>query len=554
MTESESPSTARWEVRKSALASPHGVVAAQNWLAAEAGAAILARGGNAVDAAVATALALTVAEPWLSGIAGCGFMLVFTARDRKVHGIDYGCVAPRALDPAVYRVLGEEDDDWFNWPKVEGDRNLKGVHSVCVPGSVAGFELALRSFGTLSWAEAMAPAIRLAEAGLLIDWYSSLNIAVDADGLDEFPATRAVFLPNGRPPAAPLKGERRLPLGRMAQTLQRLAAAGPRDFYEGDLAADIVADLAAGGSAISGHDLADYRARLVEPMALDYRGARLHAVPGLSGGPTFLDAMRALSQSLAQSSALDAAAVVAQARAIRDAYDRRLTEFGHAGTTNEPGCTTHVSVIDAAGNAVALTNSLLSRFGSKVVLPRTGILANNGIMWFDPRPGRANSIAPGARPLANMNPVLVTRDGAPLLAIGAAGGRQIVPAVAQLVSYLLDFGLPIEAAFHVPRLDASSPTVVCNSRMPSSHVAALTRNFPVVRADDTVYPVRFANPSAVYRDGGTDMKYGMTHITAPWAGAAAGIRQASPELAAANDPRSNARNRKTSSTAYAPGG
>ena len=163
-------------------------------------------------------------------------------------------------------------------------------------------------------------------------------------------------------------------------------------------------------------------------------------------------------------------------------------------------CTSHVSVIDADGNMAALTNSLLSRFGAKVTLPATGILMNNGMMWFDPRPGRPNAIAPGKRPLANMCPVVATRDGVPAFAMGAAGGRQIVPALVQLTSFLSTSASRSRTAFHVPRLDASTRTIVCNARMPADQVAAIARHFPVARVEDTVYPVQFAVPNAVQHD------------------------------------------------------
>jgi len=164
---------------------------------------------------------------------------------------------------------------------------------------------------------------------------------------------------------------------------------------------------------------------------------------------------------------------------------------------------------------VALTNTLLSRFGSHVTLPNAGILMNNGMMWFDPRPGQPNSIAPGAQPLANMCPLVLSRDGKPALAIGAAGGRTIFPTVLQLVSYLADFGLTLEAAFHQPRIDASTPTIKVNARAASDVAATVGRKFPVEIVEDTLYPVNFSVPSAVmpHPEGGF---IGMTHPSNPW--------------------------------------
>ena len=144
---------------------------------------------------------------------------------------------------------------------------------------------------------------------------------------------------------------------------------------------------------------------------------------------------------------------------------------------------------------------------------------NNGMMWFDPRPRPAERDPPGKRPLANMCPVVAMRDGVPAFAIGAAGGRQIVPALVQLTSFLLDFGLSLEDAFHVPRLDASTRTVVCNARMPADQVSAIARQFPVARVEDTVYPVQFAVPNAVQHANGRNI--GMVHVTTPWPAASA---------------------------------
>jgi gamma-glutamyltranspeptidase/glutathione hydrolase len=231
--------------------------------------------------------------------------------------------------------------------------------------------------------------------------------------------------------------------------------------------------------------------------------------------------MATLAGALRPTDGLGADAFVAYAQAITAAYATRLETYGHAGASNDPGCTSHVSVIDADGNMVALTNSLLSRFGAKVTLPATGILMNNGMMWFDPRPGRPNAIAAGQRPLANMCPVIATRDGVPAFAMGAAGGRQIVPSLVQLTSFLVDFGMTPEAAFHVPRLDASTRTILCNARMPADQVAALARNFPIARIEDTIYPVQFAVPNAVQHDAVRGRNIGMTHVTTPWPAAAA---------------------------------
>src|SRR5207302_5140744 len=169
---------------------------------------ILAAGGNAVDAAVATAFALGVVEPWMSGLGGAGYLIYGEAASRSVHVVDFGLVAPRGLDAGRYKLTGGVSTDLFGWPLVEGDRNLKGFDSICVPGSVDGLGLALERFGRKPLAEVIAPAIRLAEEGMPVDWHTTLSIAVAAEELAEFPASRAVFLPRGFPPAPPRDGSR----------------------------------------------------------------------------------------------------------------------------------------------------------------------------------------------------------------------------------------------------------------------------------------------------------------------------------------------------------
>lgn len=508
-----------WIPTKPAKVSAEGIVVAQHAVAAAAGAEILAAGGNAVDAAVATAFALGVVEPWMSGLGGAGYLVFGDAADRNVQVVDFGLVAAKALDVSRYKLTGGVSTELFGWPLVEGDRNLKGYELICVPGSVDGLGLALERFGRKSLAEVMAPAIRLADQGMPVDWYTTLSIAVAAEELAEFPSSRAVFLPNGFPAAPGRDGTlRHLPRPDLAATYRRLAASGRRDFYEGGLAADLVADLRAGGSAISAADLAAYYAQIVEPHTLDYRGVRLHAAPALTGGPTFLKAMAGIDQrsSWRPRAHPDAETFIAYAEAIREAFAERFKTMGYA---NPASHTTHLSVADRDGNMVALTNTLLSRFGSKVVLPKTGVTMNNGVMWFDPRPGGPNALAAGKRPLSNMCPVVATRDGLPWAALGASGGRRIIPAIVQLSSLIIDFSMPLEKAFAVPRLDASGDKVLVDNRFPPEVIDALAARMPVQLVEEFVYPGQFANPSAVMRPATSKVNTGMAHIHSPAAAA-----------------------------------
>jgi gamma-glutamyltranspeptidase/glutathione hydrolase len=280
--------------------------------------------------------------------------------------------------------------------------------------------------------------------------------------------------------------------------------------------------LAEGGSPIDAADLAGYTPRWVEPLIGRYRDMTVHAMPGLSGGPTLLAALGMLEHMPMGREEPDAESALAFAAAIRAAHHARLTTLGHAASSPDPGCTSHISVVDSEGSMVSLTNTLLSRFGSKVTLPRTGMLMNNGMMWFDPRPGTPNTIQAGARPLANMCPLVLTQNGMPTIAIGAAGGRQIVPALTQLVAYLVDYRMSLREAFQAPRIDASGPTIKVNRTASATVAAKIADAFPVEIVDDTLYPVNFAVPTAVRRDWARGLNHGMAHPTNPWADVAIG--------------------------------
>ena len=512
-----------WSLRKPVIRSAHGLVAAQEREAAEQGAAVLARGGNAVDAAVVTALCLATTEPWMSGIGGGGVMLIHLADERRTTGIDYSMTAPGALDPARYALSGEAEpeDALFAWPRVVDDRNMIGPESVATPGAVAGFAMALERYGTLSWAEALAPAIETAERGLAAGWYATLQIAFGMSaGLGRYEAARETYLPSGAPlvsqtPHAPL----RRPLGRLPETLRRLAEAGPRDFYEGEIARRLISDIEAAGGALSLADLASYEAFEVEPLAIPHHDGVVRLMPGLNAGPTFARALATLDAGLDRSAGLGPEAYLAWAGALSEAYADRLEHMGHDGDATGRGCTTHLSVIDAAGNMVSLTNTLLERFGSRYMAPETGVLMNNGIFWFDPRPGRPNSLKAGVKPLTNMAPAVVTGpDGAGRFALGASGGRRILPAVFQLTSMLLDFGLELDDAVHRPRIDASGGARLAVDRELAPEIrAALAGRFDVEVTESAVGQKLFANPQIVMRGNAA-----AAHVHSPTAAVAIG--------------------------------
>ncbi|MBR0716852.1 gamma-glutamyltransferase [Bradyrhizobium liaoningense] len=515
-------------IRKPARRAKGGIVAAQSRRAAEVGAEVLAAGGDCIDAVIATTFALNVLEPWMSGMGGGGAMVLYRASDNRYEVIDYGMRAPQSLRIEDYPVTGQgAASDLFPWARVKDDRNLHGPGSIAVPGVVAGMEEAHRRHAKLPWKDLVAPAAKIAGEGLLVDWWTTLMIASTAVDLRRYPASAETFLRDGLPPNAPwgIKAETRLPQPRLQATLAHLAAAGPRDFYQGDLARSIASDIKADGGSLSVEDLAAFRAHLREPLAIPYRGGKVFATPELTAGPTMAHALRLLQDRLKPGSAPDAAAYVEYASALQSAYRERLNDMGDADGKRSlgaehlaPSCTTHFSVVDRHGNMAAVTQTLLSTFGSKYVTPHSGIPMNNGIMWFDPAPGTTNSLAPGKRCLTNYTPVVAeTKDGK-RLAVGASGGRRILPAVMQLVSFAMDFGMDLDAAIHQPRIDASEGAVVIgDARLPAEARKVLAARFDYEEAQVQTLPMKFACPSVVMREGDTNS--GAVEIFQPWSDA-----------------------------------
>ncbi len=519
------------QIRKPAVTSKGGIVAAQSRKAAEVGAAVLAAGGDCVDAVIATTFALGVLEPWMSGAGGGGAMVLYRARENRYEVIDYGMRAPNSLRTADYPLSGEgAASDLFPWPRVKDDRNLHGPGSIAVPGVVAGMEEAHRRHAKLSWKELVSPSVGLAGEGLLVDWWTTLMIAGSAADLRRYPASAAAYLHDGLPPDAKwgIKSEVRLPQEKLKATMAHLAAQGPRDFYEGDLARSISADVRAGGGALSVEDLAAFRCHRREPLVVPYRGGKVYATPELTCGPTLSHTLRLLQQSLQQArNGPDAAAYAAYALALQTAYRERLKDMGDADGRRAlgaealaPACTTHFSVVDRDGNMAAVTQTLLSLFGSKYVLPQSGLPMNNGIMWFDPTPGTPNSLEAGKRCLTNYTPVLAQAADGRRVAIGASGGRRILPAVTQILSFVMDYGMDLDAAIHQPRIDASEGAIVIGDvRLPTPVREALRGRFDYEEARMQTAPMKFACPSVVLRNGETNS--GATEPFQPWADAVA---------------------------------
>jgi gamma-glutamyltranspeptidase/glutathione hydrolase len=548
-----------WVLERTEAVARGGMVAAKTAAAAEVGAGVLRRGGNAVDAAVATAFAAGVVEPWMSGLGGGGFMVVHRPGEAP-RVVEFPMVAPAGATPAMFPLAGTgADTALFGWPAVVDQANIVGHRAVAVPGAVAGLALALERFGTIALADALAPAIRLAEEGAPVTWHTTLTIARDLANLARFPATAAVFCPNGIPPAT-IEQHRAAILRQpdLARTLGTIAAEGPGAFYEGPLARTIVGHLAEHGAPVTEADFAGYQATVAPALTTTYARHEVATIGKGSGGTTLVETLNllaaagvgrlghntpqalhlialALRQAFADRYAYladpEAVAVPVEALVAADyaaeraaGFDRHLGAVtagpperlgvGHGLAASVPeyvgqpnqasdGSTTHLGAIDREGVAVSLTTTLLGLWGSRVVAPGTGVLLNNGMMWFDPEPGRPNSVAGGKRPLSNMAPLLLARGGRAVASLGGSGGRRIMACNAQLVVNLLDHGLSIQPAISAPRIDASTLELLVSPRLPRATRDDLAaRGHRLAVRDERLFTGDFASPVGVL--AGTD--------------------------------------------------
>src|SRR5829696_395289 len=292
------PVETEWQVSRLEARGRGGMVAAKTPQAVAAGADILRRGGNAVDAAVTTAFTASVVEPWMNGIGGGGYMVVQAPEEAEAV-VAYPMVAPAGTRPEMFPLSGAGSDaELFGWPAVVDNANVWGYRSVAVPGTVAGLALALERWGTISLAEALAPAIRWAEEGVPVFWHTTLMIAGALGPLKQFPATASIFLDDdGNPPVTQEQDRPRwLCQEDLARTLRTIAGDGPRAMYEGSLGQTIADDLAANGSPFTREDFASYQPRISPALSTTYGGSEVHTISGGTGGTTLVESLNILAE------------------------------------------------------------------------------------------------------------------------------------------------------------------------------------------------------------------------------------------------------------------
>ena len=471
------------------------MVTAEHHLAAEAGVDVLRDGGNAVDAAVAAAFVMGVVEPFTSGIGGIAGLVIRRA-DGSSTSIDGGTRAPKAARADMFELLGGgARSGMYAWPAVKENANIEGPLSVGVPGQPATLLHALERYGTLPRDRVMAPAIRLAREGFEVDWYVSLSLATYHERLSKAgDGKRIFFRASGAPLRPPIGTEPsdKLVQSDLSRALEAIARDGPRVLYEGELGRSIVAGVRAAGGILAEEDLRGYAPSEAPALETMYHGHRVLTLPGLTGGPTVARALAILHPfSLGEPGSAEHLHLVAEA--LRAAFLYRFSSLADH--------TTHLNAVDRDRTMVSLTQTLGQGFGSGFIPQGTGVALLDTMTWFDPVPGHANSIAPGKRVLWAGSPTLVVRDGQPLLAVGAPGGRKIMSAVTQSIVNVVDFGDGPQDAVNRPRVHDEGEGLLVNSRIPETVRAALAELGHTIEVkEETLMSAWFARPQAILVD------------------------------------------------------
>ena len=479
-TAPSTPTAVPFATEKTPARASRGMVVTNHPLASAAGAEMLAAGGNAVDAAIAALFALSVVEPMMVGPLGGGFAHLRlpdgTHEVLEGQGRCPAGVGPTSFEPDPTAPPGALD--------AVGRRNAVGRTSVAVPGNLAAWCELLARHGRLPLADVVEPAIRHASRGFAATPYLADCVADCAADLSRDPEIGRVFMPGG----APIAAGARVTNGALADSLREIVRDGPAALYAGAIGRALVDDMARHGAWLSAQDLARYRTSALEPLRSRYRGFEIVGPPPPCSGPLHVgqmlnllegfdlaaagfggaDASHLLAEALKIAFADRAAATadpehvpVPVARLLSPEYaalrradvDPTRASTHAAGVAPDDGAhTTHLTVADRDGRIVSATQTINSLFGARYMVPGTGLIPNNYLYVFDPRPGRANSLAPGKRVTSSMAPLIVLRDGAPRWALGLPGGLRIFPSAMQALVNLIDHGLSLQQAVEAPRL------------------------------------------------------------------------------------------------------
>ena len=463
-----------------------GLVITQSDIASQIGFEVIRSGGNAVDAAVATAFAMAVTHPTAGNIGGGGF-LVYRSASGESTAFDFREMAPAASHPEMWLVNGKYDSDLHH----------NSHRAVGVPGTVAGLHLAWKTYGSKPWTELVAPSVKLAREGFEVSDGLARSLARMIDQFKKYPASLAQFSKNGTPyqPGEILKQ------ADLARTLQRIADQGPAGFYEGETAALIEKEMRANNGLITREDLKNYQAKQRAPIKGTYRGYEIIGMPPPSSGGISVQLMLNILEGydLKSHGAGSAQALHLMAESMRRAFAERAQHLGDPDFvktmpidrliskdyaamlrktinpsrasksspttftwTEESPETTHLSIVDAERNAVALTYTLEFGYGSRIVVPGAGFLLNNEMGDFNAGPGLTNETGligtepnlarPGKRMLSSMSPTIIAKDGKLFMVTGTPGGRTIINTVLQTILNVIDFGMNAQEAVDYGRI------------------------------------------------------------------------------------------------------
>jgi len=479
------------------ITSDHAMVASAHPLVSSIGIDILKQGGNAVDAAVAMALALTVAEPNASGIGGGGFMIIKMANQDEAVMIDYREIAPQNATSNLYY----KSDSSFD------ELTRSGPLSMGVPGLPAGAELALKQFGTMTLSQILQPTIKLADEGFAITENLSWMITDKYELISQYPATSAIYLAD----MLPLQPGDILINKDLAQTLLKIANHGAEVFYRGEVAQAISNDVKKHGGVLQLSDLNNYQAKTRKPVTGNYRGYQIITAAPPSGGGMFLiellnimegfniremghnsaqfihlftEALKMIYADKSQNAAdpdfydvpVDSIVHKSYAAKLRKAINPQKAMFNYAPPKwidMESNSTSHLSVIDERGNIVALTQSINYWFGSGIVVSGTGILLNNHMRDFENQKNTPNSVAPFKRPVSSVTPTIILKDGKPFMTAGTPGGSRIISAMAQIIINAIDFHMSMDEAIEAPRVHCVGKVLHLESRIDKQTIQQL---------------------------------------------------------------------------------
>ncbi len=546
---------------RSRVAGNRGAVTAMTSGAARAGGEILVAGGNAADAAVAAGLAAGVVEPAMNGLGGTAYCVVFRPGSNEVVALDGSARCTARAHEEMFEPLTGVGGGLYGFPPTKGDHAETGPLSVLVPTAPATLFELHRRFGRLPFPAVVEPAIRLAGEGFVPDWVFAVHAAAGYRRLRLSPAAFALYTRGDGIPFVPSGEEDRLRNPDLAASLRVLADEGPEPFYRGPIARRVVETVNGAGGLLSERDFEAAAVREVPPLQCSFRDLTLATLPANSGGPTLAAALSHLgafppvgppSGSTEQEVRFLHLAGESLRLAFLDRFrylgdpvsvpvplpgllnpgylhDRRrgLTPDGPRIVTPEepmpPGmeaapdapssgapttdCTTHVNVMDHEGMAVALTATLGGRFGSAFAVPGLGYPLNNGMMWFDPRPGRRISPAPGRRALHAAAPAILFRDGVPWAVLGSPGGRRLISAVLLAVARLVDRKVPIQDAVGGPGFHADDGPITLDARTPNCQGVAAgleSRGHEVLVRQETALTGHFGRASGILGRQGTD--------------------------------------------------